>query len=55
MNRPKFVKNINATLRDEMYDKIVKICEEKDMSLSEFFRDALKMKIQYIEKFENGK
>jgi hypothetical protein len=45
MNRPKFTKNINTTLREDMYNQIVKICEEKDISLSDFFRQSLKIKI----------
>lgn len=45
INRPKFTKNINTTLREEMFNKIVNICEKKDISLSDFFRQALKMKL----------
>ena len=54
MNRPKFSKNINCTLREEMFLQITKICEEQDISLSEFFRQALKLRLKK-EDSENGK
>ena len=53
MERPKFTKNINCTLREEMFLKIHEICVKKDISLSDFFREALKLKIK--EESENGK
>lgn len=53
MKRPKFIKNINCTVREDMFLEVDRICEKKDITLSEFFRQAIKLKIE--QEIENEK
>lgn len=41
----KYTKIITCPIREEMFLQIKQICEKKDVPLSVFIRDALKVKI----------
>ena len=43
----KYIKTINCPVREEMYNKVLEICEEKDIPSSVFVREAIKL---YLEK-----
>lgn len=49
----KYTKMINVPLREETLLKIQKICEEKDIPISVFIREAIKLILEKTEK-EHG-
>ena len=53
MRKEKYTKMINCPLREDMMLKVLKVCEEKDIPISVFMRDAIKLILDKIDK-ENG-
>jgi antitoxin component of RelBE/YafQ-DinJ toxin-antitoxin module len=53
MSKEKYLKMINVPIREEMLEKIKKVCEEKDIPVSVFMRDAIKLILNKVET-ENG-
>jgi len=53
MKKEKYSKMINVPLREEMMVEVLKVCEEKDIPISVFVRDAIKLVLK--EKTEDGK
>ena len=53
MKKEKYSKMINVPLREEMMLEVLKVCEEKDIPISVFVRDAIKLVLK--EKTEDGK
>ena len=53
MKESKYTKMINVPMREEMRERILKICKEKDIPISVFMRDAIKLILEKVEK-ENG-
>lgn len=49
----KYEKIITCPVREEMFLQLKQICEKKDIPLSRFIRDALKIKIE--EELKNGR
>ena len=48
MKKEKYTKTLNCPVREEMFLQIQKICENEDIPISVFIRDALKDKIKEI-------
>lgn len=53
MRKEKYTKMINVPLREDMLLQIKKICEKRDIPISVFVRDAIKLVL--MEKIENEK
>jgi len=53
MEKIKYTKTLNCPVRQEMFLQIQKICEEQDIPLSVFIRQALKLRLK--EEYKNGK
>mgnify|MGYP000991045159 FL=1 len=53
MEKTKYTKMINVPMREEMKERILKICKDKDITISTFMRNAVKLILEEIEK-ENG-
>ena len=53
MKDSKYAKMINVPIREEMKERILQICKEKDIPISVFMRDAIKLILEKVEK-ENG-
>lgn len=51
----KYTKMINVPMRDEMKSRVLKVCEEKDIPVSVFMRDAIKLILDKIEKEDGSK
>lgn len=50
MRKLKYTRNMNCPVSDEMFLKIKEITDEREISFSEFIRDALSAKLMEEEK-----
>ena len=55
MEKAKYTKMVNVPMRDEMKSRILKVCEEKDIPISVFMRDAIKLILDKLEKEDGTK
>jgi len=53
MRKAKFVKNVNCPMTEEMFQKILKETDKREIPFSEYIREAIKLKIK-TENSENG-
>ncbi len=45
MRKKVYVKQIGVPVSDKMYEKLVNLCDEQELSVSEFVRDAIETKL----------
>jgi predicted DNA-binding protein len=55
MKKPKYLKTVCCPLTNEMFEKIMKITDEREIAISEFIRESIELKIHSMEESENGK
>lgn len=49
MKKPKYLKTICCPVTNEMFEKIMKITDEKEIAISEFMRESLELKLSLEE------
>jgi len=48
MRKRLFIKSIGIMVDEVMYEKIMHICDVKELAISEFVRDALELKLAQL-------
>jgi hypothetical protein len=54
MKKPKYLKTVCCPLTNEMFEKIIKITNEREIAISEFIRESIELKLS-MEDSKNGK
>ena len=54
MKKPKYVKTLCFTMSFEMHEKIMQITNDKEISVSEFVRDSIDLKLKDLEEQGDG-
>ena len=54
MKKPKYLKTICCPVTNEMFEKIMKITDVKEIAISEFIRESLELKLS-LEESKNEK
>ena len=54
MKKPKYVKTLCFTMSFEMHEKIMRITNDKEISVSEFVRDSIDLKLKDLEEQGDG-
>lgn len=54
MKKPKYVKTLCFTMSVEMHEKIMQITNDKELSVSEFIRDSIDLKLKDMEELGDG-
>lgn len=54
MKKAKFKRNVNCTMSEEMFEKILKITTEREISFSEFIRESIELKLSLMEESQSG-
>jgi hypothetical protein len=53
MKKPKYLKTVCCPLTNEMFEKIMKITNEREIAISEFIRESIELKLHSMEEPEN--
>ena len=46
MKKKRYTKAIGLLVSNEMYERIMEICDEQEIGISEFIRDALNFRLE---------
>ena len=55
MKKAKYLKTLCCPMTEEMFLKVNQITEEKEISISEFLRDSIELKINSLEENISGR
>lgn len=55
MKKAKYVKSICCPMTEEMFTRIIEITNREEISISEFLRDSVELKLKYTEEKEDEK
>ena len=47
MRKRKYLKNVGVLLTDEQYERLVKITDEREVTMSQFIREIVQQKISH--------
>lgn len=53
MKKAKYIKNICCPMTQEMISKIIEITDREEISMSEFLRDSIELKLKSMEENKN--
>ena len=53
MRKRRFTKQIGLPVEQETYEEIVTLCNEQELSISQWIRDAIEMKLSQLHENQN--
>jgi hypothetical protein len=54
MKKAKFIKNINCPMTEDMFERVLKETDKREIPFSEYIRESIELKFK-MEDSENGK
>ena len=55
MKKAVFKRNVNCTMSDEMFEKVLEITNRLEISFSQFIRESIDLKLKSMEINDNGR
>lgn len=55
MRKQRYVKNVNCTMTNEMFEKVLEETNKREIPFSEYIREAITLKIKTDMESKNGK